>query len=65
VKKQPQENPEQLLRRFLRTLQDEGKVTEAKDKMFRTRKINKRTQKENVLRRLNLQAKRQKELRGY
>jgi len=65
VKKNSQENSEQLLRRFLRSIQEEGVLTLAKERMFRQKEPNKRARKENTLRRLRLQQERQKELRGY
>ncbi|MCD6422068.1 30S ribosomal protein S21 [bacterium] len=65
VKRQPQENSDQLLRRFLRTVQEEGILTMAKERMFHQKEPNKRARKESALRRLQLQQQKQKELRGY
>jgi len=65
MKKQTQENSDQLVRRFLRTLQEENKITDMKDKMYFTKEPNKRARKDDTLRRLKIVSRRQKELRGY
>lgn len=65
MKKQNQENSDQLVRRFLRTLQEEDKIKGMKEKMYFTKKLNKRARKDNTLRRLKIVGRRQKELRGY
>jgi len=65
MKRKPNENSEQLLRRFLRTIQEENILVEAKEKMFRVKKPNKRALKESLLNYLEFQARKQKELRGY
>jgi ribosomal protein S21 len=65
MKKQTQENSDQLLRRFMRGLQEENKITDMKEKMFFTKKPNQLKRKSNTLRHLQLVAKKQKEMRGY
>ena len=65
MKKQEEENSDQLLRRFMRTLQEENKITDMKEKVYFSKGKNKRARKDKTLRRLKIVQRRQKELRGY
>jgi len=65
MKRQQKENSEQFLRRFLREIQEQGIVTEAKERMFYSKKENKRTRREKALERKKFQIQRQKQLKGY
>ena len=65
MKKQNQENSDQLLRRFLRTLQEENKIMDMKEKMYHKKSPNQRARKDDTLRYLKMSAKKQKVIRGY
>jgi len=65
MKRQQKENSEQFLRRFLREIQEQGIVTEAKERMFYSKKENKRARREKALERKKFQIQRQKQLKGY